>query len=442
MSTTEPHGHACALRLPPAGRACPTPAEQRVPRLAPCWASRGCTAGAPRPLGPPRLLLLLPPPPAPPVGGRREPPAGPPQAPAWGWARARGRVRGAPGQRLQAGRPARGLQRRAGRAGVTHWRPHRPEGLLLAANAACEGLGPHCRGCEGHDRLSPPAPHKLQQAPRTGSTSGWQERRARSKGRGGACNAAWGSSRRRFRRGAAGPSPQFSCHGTAPVPSSTLAGLLAPSRAPPLPPPLPAPARPRRSCSQQCRRASSERRWPRRSSSRCSSGARPPPPVPARRGSRPPAAAPAAAAAAGQPRGAWQGWAGWHTGRCKMGVCAAWDGAAVLLRSLLCHPTCCRSRTSHQLASLPSTCPSRLPPVCARRERDPIVAPVIQMGPGGEVQLLGQRLAVGCFCVPRLPDCSELGPACACLQATTCGLCQCTMNLVVPCRRLWTCTAT
>jgi hypothetical protein len=28
---------------------------------------------------------------------------------------------------------------------------------------------------------------------------------------------------------------------------------------------------------------------------------------------------------------------------------------------------------------------ARLPPVCARRERDPIVAPVIQLGPSGEV---------------------------------------------------------
>ncbi|EFN51696.1 hypothetical protein CHLNCDRAFT_139949 [Chlorella variabilis] len=36
----------------------------------------------------------------------------------------------------------------------------------------------------------------------------------------------------------------------------------------------------------------------------------------------------------------------------------------------------------------------RLPPVCARRERDPILAPVIQMGPGGEdvVDLYGYLL--------------------------------------------------
>lgn len=35
-------------------------------------------------------------------------------------------------------------------------------------------------------------------------------------------------------------------------------------------------------------------------------------------------------------------------------------------------------------SSRSSRAATRLPPVCARRERDPILAPVIQMGPGGE----------------------------------------------------------
>lgn len=40
--------------------------------------------------------------------------------------------------------------------------------------------------------------------------------------------------------------------------------------------------------------------------------------------------------------------------------------------------------SSSASSSRSSRAATRLPPVCARRERDPIVAPVIQMGPGGE----------------------------------------------------------
>lgn len=57
---------------------------------------------------------------------------------------------------------------------------------------------------------------------------------------------------------------------------------------------------------------------------------------------------------------------------------------------------------------------SRLPPVCARRERDPILAPVIQMGPGGEVRLERGRGAVAAAGLAAPTACCV---ACCCFHA-------------------------
>lgn len=297
-----------------------------------------------------------------------------------------------------------GAQRRCTATGVTHWRPHRPEGLLLAANAACEGRRPlHCHRCEGHcvhSRLSPPAPHKLQQATRTGTASGWAAVGGQEERAAGHATPAWGYLP--ARRGSSGAIARNSAtseqccsrparlQGQPSLPSTGPHTTAASGHSDP-----PAGKQAMQACQQRAALATPQQQQVQQR--------------------RPAAAAVAGAARLAAPSSSSRS----SRAATRWGTSYMWRGPAVQgCARAACSCGAVRSgapaATCDRRLHPPASPASRLPPVCARRERDPILAPVIQMGPGGEVRLERGRGAVAAAGLAAQTACCL---ACCCFHA-------------------------